>query len=375
MKIYNVKSGDDIYTIAQNNEIKAEHIIDDNELSGSKDLTIGQSLVIRDLGKKRIITNGFAYPFTDYDTLYATLPYLTFLSSFSYHTDSQGNLTLINDESIRNMAKNQSVATLMVITNIGNGNFDSEIAHSILTNEKSQDNLINNILETTKSRNFYGINIDFEYINPEDKELYNNFIKKISEILHTKNLLLTTSLAPKTYKNQPGILYEAHDYEAHGKYADYVILMTYEWGYSYGPPMAVAPLNQVERVLNYAITEIPSQKILMGIPNYGYDWTLPYEKGKKATSISNTEAVEIAKAKGSTIEFDNIAMAPYFYYTDNEGNKHVVWFEDARSIEAKLKLVEKYNLGGVSYWNINKMFNQNWLVLDNMYKIDKAINL
>lgn len=372
MKIYSVKSGDSIYNIAENNEASSEHIMDDNQLSGSSLLTIGQPLVIRDSGKRRIVVNGFAYPFIDNDTLYATLPFLTFLSSFSYHAGADGNLTLLDDINIRDMAKNQGVGTLMVVTNMGPSSFDGEIAHSILSDENVHDILIQNILDVAKDRGFYGVNIDFEYINPEDKDLYNNFIKKLSEILHLNNLLLSTSLAPKVYKEQPGILYEAHDYEFHGKYADYVILMTYEWGYSYGPPMAVAPLNQVERVLNYAVTEIPSEKILMGIPNYGYDWTLPYQQGRRAISISNSEAVELARSKGATIEFDNIAMAPYFNYTDESGNEHVVWFEDARSIEAKLNLVEKYNLGGVSYWNINKMFNQNWIVLDDMYKVDKV---
>ncbi len=372
MKIYNVKSGDSIYNIAGDNEVSADSVMDDNQLSGSSNLTIGQPLVIRDSGKRRTIVNGFTYPFIDNDTLYATLPFLTFLSFFSYHAGIDGNLTLLDDDNVRNMAKNQGVGTLMVVTNMGTSGFDGEIVHSILNDENVQDVLIQNILDVAKDRGFYGVNIDFEYINPEDKELYNNFIKKLSEVLHLNNLLLSTSLAPKVYKEQPGVLYEAHDYEFHGKYADYVILMTYEWGYSYGPPMAVAPLNQVERVLNYAVTEIPSKKILMGIPNYGYDWTLPYQQGRRAQTISNSDAIELARSKGSVIEFDNISMAPFFNYTDDDGNSHVVWFEDARSIEAKLKLVEKYDLGGVSYWNINKMFNQNWIVLDNMYKVDKV---
>ncbi len=371
MKIYEVKSGDSLRKISNENDVTEDGIMDDNQLSGSSDLVVGQPLVIRDEGKRRIVVNGFAYPFIDSNTLYATLPFLTFLSSFSYHADVNGNLTLLDDGNVREMAKNQGVATLMAVTNMGVNGFDGEIAHAILNNESIQDVLINNILETVKERGFSGVNIDFEYINPEDKDLYNSFIKKISDVLHVNNLILSTSLAPKIYREQPGVLYEAHDYEFHGKYADYVILMTYEWGYSYGPPMAVAPLNQVERVLNYAILEIPSEKILMGIPNYGYDWKLPYEKGTRAQSISNAAAIELAKSTGATILFDNIAMTPYFNYNDDAGNEHVVWFEGARSIEAKLELVEKYNLGGVSYWNINKMFNQNWIVLDDMYKVDK----
>ena len=200
MKIYNVKSGDSIYNIAGDNEVSADSVMDDNQLSGSSNLTIGQPLVIRDSGKRRTIVNGFTYPFIDNDTLYATLPFLTFLSSFSYHAGIDGNLTLLDDDNVRNMAKNQGVGTLMVVTNMGTSGFDGEIVHSILNDENVQDVLIQNILDVAKDRGFYGVNIDFEYINPEDKELYNNFIKKLSEVLHLNNLLLSTSPAVLSFE-------------------------------------------------------------------------------------------------------------------------------------------------------------------------------
>ena len=137
--------------------------------------------------------------------------------------------------------------------------------------------------------------------------------------------------------------------------------------------MAVAPLNQVRHVLNYAVTAIPSRKILMGIPNYGYDWTLPYTPGTAARTISNTGAVDLAANVGAAILFDPVAQAPYFRYYDEQGRQHIVWFEDARSIQAKLRLVNEYNLGGVSYWTIGSYFPQNWLVLRSMYNIRRVI--
>ena len=87
------------------------------------------------------------------------------------------------------------------------------------------------------------------------------------------------------------------------------------WGYTYGPPMAVAPINKVREVLEYALTKIPSEKIHLGIPNYGYDWTLPFVKGSsKATTIGNIEAIQIAITHGASIQFDEIAQSPYFTY-------------------------------------------------------------
>ena len=112
----------------------------------------------------------------------------------------------------------------------------------------------------------------------------------------------------------------------------------------------------------------------MGIPNYGYDWTIPYREGTAARALSNTAAINLAVSRGAKIEFDTVAKAPYFYYTDDSGDRHVVWFEDARSIQAKLGLVDKYNLGGVTYWTVNSYFPQNWAVLDSMFDVRKVVS-
>ena len=104
----------------------------------------------------------------------------------------------------------------------------------------------------------------------------------------------------------------------------------------------------------------------MGIPNYGYDWTLPYEKGiSKAKVIGNEEAIRIAQRYSSTINFDNTAQTPYFTYTDS-GIEHEVWFEDARSITAKLDLINEYSLFGGLYWNITRKNPQNLAVLSSI---------
>ena len=147
--------------------------------------------------------------------------------------------------------------------------------------------------------------------------------------------------------------------------------MTYEWGYTYGPPMAVAPINKVIEVVNYAVTRIDPSKIHLGIPNYGYDWPLPYEKGvTKARTISNTEAVQIAIRAGVPILFDETAMSPYFTYTEN-GIRHEVWFEDVRSLTEKYSLLPSYQLRGISIWQIMKLFRPAFLLFQDMFRIQK----
>ena len=183
-----------------------------------------------------------------------------------------------------------------------------------------------------------------------------------------------TALAPKVSADQPGLLYEAHDYPALGEVSNRVLLMTYEWGYTYGPAMAVAPVNRVREVLDYAVSEIPRDKIYMGIPNYGYNFILPYiQDVSRAASVSNVEAVQIAADVGSPIQYDEEAQSPFFIYFDNQGREHQVWFEDARSIEAKLDLFTEYDFIGVGYWNIMRYFPQNWLVLSSLYDIVKLL--
>lgn len=133
--------------------------------------------------------------------------------------------------------------------------------------------------------------------------------------------------------------------------------------------MAVAPINKVREVVEYALTKIPSEKIHLGIPNYGYDWTLPFVKGtSKATTIGNIEAVQIAITHGAPIQFDEIAQSPYFTYL-LEGLEHEVWFEDVRSLSAKFALVKEYQLRGMSYWQIMQLFRANWLLLDDTFEI------
>ena len=161
------------------------------------------------------------------------------------------------------------------------------------------------------------------------------------------------------------------DYPALGEIADYVLLMTYEWGYKYGPNMAVAPLNKVREVVEYAVTEIDPRKIHLGIPNYGYDWELPFIRGTTvARTIGNVEAVQIAIENNAVIEFDETAKSPFFRYFMN-GTEHEVWFEDVRSIQAKFNLVKEFDLLGVGYWQIMRWWRANWLALEDSFTISK----
>ena len=372
---YKTEHGDSLYSIAKKYGTTVFHILASNpEITSPSKISVGQEILITFPQKKlgTIEVNGYAFPNIDINTLENTLPHLTYLSIFSYLVRADGSLVPIKDNELITLARQYKTASFMVVANIKEGaSFDSELAHTILSDEDIQNKLLDNIVKVLNDKRYHGLNIDFEYIYPRDKENYNKFLKKTVDKLRPLGYSVATSVAPKTSASQKGLLYEAHDYQAHGKILDHVIIMTYEWGYTFGPPLPVAPYNLVEEVIQYAVKEIPSNKILMGIPNYGYDWTLPYVKGTAARSLSNTEAIKLASEVGAQIKFDERSKSPYFNYVDKNRKQHIVWFEDARSIEAKLTLVEKYNLGGVSYWTINTFFPQNWIVLESMYNVKK----
>ena len=145
---------------------------------------------------------------------------------------------------------------------------------------------------------------------------------------------------------------------------------SYEWGYTYGPPMAVAPLAAVRRVLDYAVSEMPPEKIFMGFPNYAYDWTLPYVAGEsRAQSLGNEAAAALAAQVGAEIRFDETAQTPYFTYTDRTGAIHEVWCEDPRSCAAKYDLVREFSLRGLGYWNFMRPFAAAFALLNARFTI------
>ncbi|MFW5669806.1 MAG: glycosyl hydrolase family 18 protein, partial [Acetivibrio ethanolgignens] len=303
-----------------------------------------------------------------------TLPYLSELSVFSYGFTREGNLVNPPRDDIWMIeaARNAETVPILTLTPLDEeGRFSNYLITAIVENEAARENLISQVMETVRQKGYGGVDIDFEYIRREDRDGFTAFVAEMADALHAEGYQLSVALAPKTSADQPGLLYEGKDYGALGAIADQVLLMTYEWGYKYGPNMAVAPLNMVRRVVDYAITEIPAEKINLGIPNYGYDWPLPFVRGvTEARTIGNVEAVTIAIENSAVIQFDEIAKSPFFRYT-RDGIEHEVWFEDARSINEKLGLVKEYGLKGTGWWQIMRLWRVGWIATDEQFFIEK----
>ncbi|MCI5688593.1 MAG: glycosyl hydrolase family 18 protein [Emergencia sp.] len=322
---------------------------------------------------KTIVVSGYAYPSIEPWVLSSWLPDLTFLGNFSYGITTEGGVVDLKDENLTAAANGAGVKPLMVLTPLDEtGTFNDVTAGILLSNPQARTNLVNNILQTIQTKGLAGIDFDFEFVPVENRQDYVELIRQTKEALAPLGYYVTAALAPKTSDAQQGSIYQGHDYRQIGEIVDYALIMTYEWGYTYGPPMAVSPINQVRKVLDYAVSEIPKEKILMGMPNYGYDWRLPFVKGEtRAEKMSSEGAFWRSQYYNAEVVYDQLSQAPYFTYFDPAGNKHVVWFEDIRSIRAKLALVEEYDLAGVGYWNIMDYFPANSEVLNEMYVVRK----
>ncbi len=375
-RMYTVGMGDTLTSIAANHNSSVIELYQNNPSLVDRDYIYPGETIVLDVPRetnrtKRI--NGYAYPHVNPRVLRHALPYLTTLTIFGYGFTTEGRLIPIQDEPLIRMAGEFHTAPIMLISSITeSGTFSNERAAEVFNDKDKQERLIQDIVRVMHEKGYVGLDVDFEFIDAGNKWAYINFVENVTGRLHENGFTVNVDLAPKTSADQPGLLYEAHDYAALGRIADMVLVMTYEWGYTYGPPMAVAPLNKVKEVLDYAVTEIEPAKVMMGVPNYGYDWKLPYVKGETAAkTLGNEEAVSIAADFGATIQFNETAMSPYFHYHDAGSDEHVVWFEDARSIQAKLRLLDSLNLLGAGYWSVMKPFMTNWTVLNSMFRIDK----
>lgn len=376
---YWVQPGDTLWAIGRRFGIPYTTIAQMNRINPETPLAIGLRLFIPPTPKRRAEINAYIEPRGSsvspalLSDARSSGPYLTYLAPFSYEARRDGTLQAMPLQGIPEIAQETGASLMMVVTNLEGGQFSGELGRDILQSRGVQDLLLDNIIaETMRVGRYTDVHFDFEFLPGDQREAYNNFLRRAAARLRSEGLLISSALAPKTRAGQPGQWYEAHDYRAHGEIVDFVVLMTYEWGYSGGPPMAVSPIGPVESVLQYALTEMPASKIMMGQNLYGYDWTLPYvQGGPYARAVSPQRAIELANQYRVSIQYDNQAQAPHFDYVDEQGRSHKVWFEDARSIQAKFDLVKRLGLRGVSYWKLGLAFPQNWLLIAENFDVIK----
>lgn len=356
-----VQPGDTLTSIAASagTDVASLYRMNPN-LSGSDRIYPGQILVtqLEQAARRPAVVSGYAYPNVSERVLRGILPYAGALAPFTYGFTPEGALVPMDDERLLALAGACGVQPLLHLSTLtAAGAFSAAQAAALLRDPALQQTLAANVLQTMLEKGYEGLDVDFEYLGRDLAEPYAAFIQLLRDTLAPYSLPLITALAPKTSAAQPGTLYEGHNYASLSTASDAVLLMTYEWGYTYGSPMAVAPVGAVRRVVEFALTQMDAAKILLGFPNYAYDWTLPFTAGAtRAQSIGNEAAPLLAAQYGAEIQFDTQSQTPYFTYLDEAGQPHEVWFEDARSAQAKFDLLPEYGLLGLGYWNFMRPF-------------------
>lgn len=371
--LYTVKYGDTLWGIAQRFGVSIMELLSINRIINPNLIYPGAKLTIPQEPRPPIEVNAFTYVFGDNDVqnLRSTMNYLTYMTPFAYIVTEDGGLSQINDDQAIQYAISNNIVPIMLIANYSVDNTGTDIAHVVLNNMEITNALLNNIINTMKEKGYRGIKFDFENILLEDREAYNNFLQMARSMLHSEGFFVSTTLAPKYSDEQSGLFYEAHDYEAHGRLADYVVLMNYKWGLIEGPPRPIAPVKDIRKVLEYAVSVIPRNKIFIGLQLYAKDWIIPFQDGQQVEIISVNEAMDRAQKNRVRIYYDESSQSPFYYYIDEYGRMHEVWFEDARSLKAKFNIIKEFEIRGISYWNLVYEFAQNWHLLENNFIIVK----
>lgn len=379
VETYTVQEGDDLESIASSHGISVLHLIRNNLfLSERESLYPGENLVIRyDNTKGKVTTSGFAYPYINQSYLIKTLPYLTYLSIFNYTVTDRGEIiTYYDDTEIIQTAKAYGAAPLMLITTLSaTGQPDIEAAYDILTNEALQEQYISVILDLVKSKGYYGVNLSFQYLNSTNVNQYISLFNRVTHISNREGIPLFITINPnKTYVGNR-LEYERVDISGINQEADSVAFLTFNWAYNFGPPVPIASIRDIEDLVDYALNYLSPESITVGFPVFGYDWELPYIVGfSRASAMSVESVINLAREISAIIEFDELSQTPYIRYIEaNTGMQHLIWFIDARSIDALMNLVSEYELNGTGIWNIMTFYRQMWLVINTQYEIIKVL--
>jgi len=260
--------------------------------------------------------------------------------------------------------KSKGIEEMPLINNYVNNDFDSSIVHDMV-NVKNSKKVINSIVKELKLHNYSGINLDIENINEKDKKPYVSFVKELYQELNKNKIKLTIDLSAED---------ETLDYKELSKYCDYVVIMVYDEHYDTGEPGPIASLNWSSEALNFA--DIPSNKLIVGVGDYGYDWTVNSKKPAEAISYSNI--IEDVGLGNISIKWDKESQNPYICFK-KDGVDHIAWFLDGTTFYNQVKATLEKGSAGVAIWKLGGEDPTIWNVIKNIsnpqHSLEKIKNI
>jgi spore germination protein len=283
-----------------------------------------------------------------------------------------------DDTQVIQLSKDYGVVPLMLLSTLSpQGEKNKEVASEIMSNEEVQEIQIENILNIMRAKGYYGINANFNFINPTTVENYLNFLTKISNRMKQEGYMVFVTINPAEHGITEDV-FERLDYSGFAALVENIIFLHFIWGSNVEPPMPVFSYSAMYNILGYVTQTVPPEKIVIGIPIVGYDWVLPYISGQEtARSITPFSALDIARENNSIIRYDEASQTPYYeyqrFYQDNS-IPHIVWYINSVTIHAATRLISEYGLSGIAIWNIMVYFPQLWLVINSEYEVVKLIS-
>lgn len=375
---YIVQEGDTLEGIANSHNVSLIQLLQNNPyLSDREYIYSGDRIVVSYEKKGTIVTHGNTIPFINNISYTKTLPYLTYISIVNYTvTDTGEIISYYDDLELIQTAKQYSVIPLMFLTTLTlQGEANIRTAYQLLLDEHYQNRLIENIINSLREKGFYGINVSYEYVSETTLPYIERVYSKIEARLKEEGFFVFATINPNITVLGDELVFQRMDYTELSTLADSIVFMNYERARNVNPPSPISSIYQMEVYLDYLMDTVPTNILSLGLATIGYDWALPYLAGiSSVNSLTIDSAIGLARNEGAVIQFDEISQTPYFRYTNRRGPnpvEHIVWFIDARSINALLDLVAANDLQGIGIWNITVFNEQLWLIINSQFEILK----
>jgi spore germination protein len=263
--------------------------------------------------------------------------------------------------------RRSGIPLVPTIANVTNGQWAYEPVAAMLHDPAAMTRHVNDVVALVQREGYAGIDIDYEDLRAADRETFATFVTRLAGALHAKNKILSIAVFAKSTDAGEDQRNVAQDYAAIGEAADEVRLMAYDYHWSASTPGPVAPITWVRQVLDYAKTQIPAEKIVLGVPVSGYDWV--DGQGEVVTWL---QCFGRTRAFRATLQYDRLSQSPSFRYTDAQAREHEVWFENAESTTAKLDAAKAAGIRGVYLWMIGGEDDRTWATLHTILPVSNT---